>query len=209
MCSITQEVTAVISNCHHIRVPGICCWFLRHSICSHWSFQATVLLINLNIYTDQCEPIIILLVLTQQYRPRCWHFDSSYCHYTLYDTRCRKSQMRFVLSPLLLHQLRLRVFQSIFTFSHWLGHLSTILTKDEITNTVCTFTPKVVAFILKHRTPGRRDLDFTFHLKEDGDPWVKLSESRPDNLAGVVFRNRILSSFKVMLSHPDNITKRL
>ena len=38
---------------------------------------------------------------------RCWNLDSNYCR-----SRCRKSQPRFVLSPLLLHLRRLGTFQS-------------------------------------------------------------------------------------------------
>ena len=79
------------------------------SNCSHWSFEAAVLPINPNIYTDQSGPIVIynsfllLLVVIQLCSPRCWRLDSNYCR-----TRCRQSQLRFVLTPLLLH-LRLLV----------------------------------------------------------------------------------------------------
>ena len=97
---------------------GIGCWFSDHSNCSHWSFEATVLPINPNIYTDQWEPIVLyhsntLLVLIQLCSPRCWHLDSNYCH-----ARCRQSQLKFLLSLLLLH---LRTFQSdipLFTLTN-------------------------------------------------------------------------------------------
>ena len=42
-----------------------------------------------------------------RYSLRCWHLDSNYCR-----TRCRQSQLRFVLSPLLLHPRLLETFQS-------------------------------------------------------------------------------------------------
>ena len=45
-----------------------------------------------------------------------------------------------------------------------------------------------------HRALGRRNLDFTSHPNDDGEPWEPFSESRPNSLAGVVFRNRILNS---------------
>ena len=103
VCSITPETANVGSSYSHMRGPGVGCWFSYHSNCSHWSFEAAVLPINPNIYTDQWEPIVIyhsitLLVVLPLCSPRCWHLDSSYCR-----TRCRQSQLRFVLSPRLLH----------------------------------------------------------------------------------------------------------
>ena len=92
-----------------MRSPGICCWFSDHSNCSHWSFESAVLPIKPNIYIDQCEPIVIyrlitLAVVIQLCSSRCWQLDSNH-------TMCRKSQLRFVMLPLLLH-LRLKMFQS-------------------------------------------------------------------------------------------------
>ena len=80
----------------------------------------------------------------------------------------------------------------IFHCSRWLGQLSTVLTKD----TGYTFTPWVVSFTppSTDRALGRRDLDFTSHPNDDGEPWERFSESRPNSLAGVVFRNRVLNS---------------
>ena len=54
-----------------------------------------------------CTTLLLLLVLIQLCSPRCWHLDSNYCR-----TRCRQSQLRFVLSPLLLHPRLLETFQS-------------------------------------------------------------------------------------------------
>ena len=54
-----------------------------------------------------CTTLLLLLVLIQLCSPRCWHLDSYYCR-----TRCRQSQLRFVLSPLLLHPGLLETFQS-------------------------------------------------------------------------------------------------
>ena len=59
MCSITSETANVGSSYNRMRGPGIGCWFSDRSNCSHWSFEATVLSINPNIYTDQWEPIVI------------------------------------------------------------------------------------------------------------------------------------------------------
>ena len=112
MCSITPETAKVGSSYSHMRGPGIGCWFADRSNCSHWSFEAAVLPINSNIYTDQWEPIVIyhsitLLVLMQLCSTRCWHIDSNYCR-----RRCRQSRLRFVQSPLLLHLRLLGTFQS-------------------------------------------------------------------------------------------------
>ena len=43
-----------------MRGPGIGCWLSDCSNCSHWSFEAAVLPINPNIYTDQWEPIFYI-----------------------------------------------------------------------------------------------------------------------------------------------------
>ena len=59
VCSITPETTNVGSSYSHMRGPGVGCWFSCCSNCSHWSFEAAVLPINPNIYTDQWEPIVI------------------------------------------------------------------------------------------------------------------------------------------------------
>ena len=84
----------------------------------------------------------------------------------------------------------------IFHFARWLGQLSTVLTKDESPHTGYTFTPWVVSFFYspQYRALGRRDLDFTSHPNDDGEPWERFSESRPNSLAGVVFKNRVLNS---------------
>ena len=52
------ESTELSVSYSHRRSPGICHRFLSRSNCSHWSFEATVL-INPSFYTDQCEPIIM------------------------------------------------------------------------------------------------------------------------------------------------------
>ena len=111
MCPIIPETAKVGSSYSHMRGPGIGCWFSDRSNCSYWSFEAAVLLINPNIYTDQWEPTVIylsgtLLVLMQSCSPRCWHIDSNY-----FRTSCRQSQPRFVLAPLLFHLRLLGTFQ--------------------------------------------------------------------------------------------------
>ena len=83
---------------------------------SQWSLTLTITLTNenLSLYTT----VLLLLVLIQLYSTRCWHLDSNYHDYC--RTRCRQSQLRFVLSPLLLHPRLLGTLQSdipIFTLT--------------------------------------------------------------------------------------------
>ena len=105
MCSITPETANVRSSYNRMRGPGIGCWFSDSSNCSHWSLTLTFTLTseNLSLYTTH----LLWLVLIQLCRPRCWHLDSIYCH-----TKCRQSQLWFVLSPLLSHPRLLGTFQS-------------------------------------------------------------------------------------------------
>ena len=97
MSSITPETANVGSSYNRMRVPGIGCWFSDHSNCSHWSLTLTFTLTseNLSLYAT----LLLVLVLI--------HLDSNYCR-----TRCRQSQPRFVLSPLLLHPRLFGTFQS-------------------------------------------------------------------------------------------------
>ena len=69
MCSITPETVNVGSSYSHMRGPGVGYWLSDRSNCSHWSFEAAVLPINPNIYTDQWEPIVIYhsITLTGRY----------------------------------------------------------------------------------------------------------------------------------------------
>ena len=64
MCPITPETAKVARSYNCRRGPGIGCWFSDRSNCIHWSFEATVLPINPNIYTDQWEPIVIYHSIT-------------------------------------------------------------------------------------------------------------------------------------------------
>ena len=90
---------------NRMRGPGIGCWFSDRSNCSHWSLTLTLTMTseNRSLYAT----LLLLLVLIQLCSPRCWHLDSNYC-----CIRCRQSQLRFVLSPLLLHPRLLGTFQS-------------------------------------------------------------------------------------------------
>ena len=63
-CSVTAETVNVGSSYSHMRGPGVGCWLSDRSNCSHWSFEAAVLPINPNIYTDQWEPIVIYHSIT-------------------------------------------------------------------------------------------------------------------------------------------------
>ena len=64
MCSITRERANVCRSCNCMQDPDIGCWFSDRSNCSHWSFEAAVLPINPNIYTDQWEPIVMYHSIT-------------------------------------------------------------------------------------------------------------------------------------------------
>ena len=118
MCSITPETTNVGSSFNRMRGPGIGCWVSDSFNCSHRSLTLTFTLTseNLSLYTT----LLHLLVLIQLCSLRCWHLDSNYCR-----TRCRQSQLRFVLSPLILHPRLLGTFQSdipLFTLTWQVKH---------------------------------------------------------------------------------------
>ena len=74
-------------------------------LCCRLTLTFTLTSENLSLCTTLL--ILLLLVLIQLCRPRCWHLDFNFCR-----TRCRQSQLRFVLSPLLLHPRLLETFQS-------------------------------------------------------------------------------------------------
>ena len=73
MCSITPETANVCSSYNRMRGPGMGCWFSDRSNCSHWSFEAAVLPINPNIYTDQWEPFVM------------YHSITFYFYWSLYN----------------------------------------------------------------------------------------------------------------------------
>ena len=75
------------------------------SLCCRLTLTFTLTSENLSLCTTLL--LLLLLVLIQLCSPRCWHLDSNYCR-----TRWRQSQLRFVLSPLLLHPRLLETFQS-------------------------------------------------------------------------------------------------
>ena len=120
---------------------GIYHWSSDLSNCSHWSFEAAMLPINPNIYTDQCEPIIIyhsipILTVIQLCSPWCWHL-ADYCR-AMCNNRCWD-----LCCP---HCYRICIcwvsFSRIHRFLLWLGQLSTVLTKDGSPHTDYTFTPE-------------------------------------------------------------------
>ena len=126
--------------------PGLGCWFLDHSNCSHWSFEAAMLPIKPNIYTDQWEPSLYTTLLFY------WSLYNYAAHaagvltpftvvqgvdnhsWGLYCRRC------YCICVCWGRPCR------IFHFSRWLGQLRTVLTKDESPHTGYTFTPWVVSF---------------------------------------------------------------
>ena len=173
-----------------MRGPGIGCWFSNCFNWSHSSFEAVVLPIKPNIYIDLWEPIVIhhfitLLVFIQPCSPRC----TNYCR-----TRCRQSQLRFELSPLLFRLLLLGTSQSditLFTLTWPAKHNPN--QGWEATPRLHLYPLGGVFYSSYHSALGRRDLNFTSHLNDDGRPWERFSESRPNSLTGVVFRNRVLN----------------
>ena len=74
-------------------------------LCCRLTLAFTLTSENLSLCTTPL--LLLLLVLIQLCSPRCWRLDSNYCR-----TRCRQSQLRFVLSPLLLHPRLLETFKS-------------------------------------------------------------------------------------------------
>ena len=104
MCSLTPETANVGSS--YNRGPGIGCWFSDCSNCSHWSLTLTFTQTSgsLSLYTT----LLLWLLLIQLCSPGCWHLDSNY-----WSTRCRQSQLRFVLSPLQLHLRLLGTFVDV------------------------------------------------------------------------------------------------
>ena len=66
---MTLETVNVGSSYSHMRGSGVACWLSDRSNCIHWSFEAAVLPIYPNIYTDQWEPILIYhsITLTGRY----------------------------------------------------------------------------------------------------------------------------------------------
>ena len=92
------QVSAVDSQTVATVVTGV-----SKTLCCRLTLKYTLTSENLSLYTT----LLLLLVLIQLCCPRCWHLDSHYCR-----TRCRQSQLRFVLSPLTLHLRLLESFQS-------------------------------------------------------------------------------------------------
>ena len=87
-------------------------------LCCRFTLTFTLTSENLSLCTTLLR--LLSLVLIQLCSPRCWHLDSNYCR-----TRCRQSQLRFVL-PLLLHPRLLETFQSdipLFTLTWPAKHI--------------------------------------------------------------------------------------
>ena len=156
--------------------PGLCQAHMC-SNCSHWSFTLTFTLTSENLAL--CTTLLLLLVL-----------DSNYC-----CTRCIQLPLAFVLSLLLLHPRLLATFQSdiqLFTLTWPAKHSPNQGWKS--THRLHLYPLGGVFYSPQHRALGRRDLEFTSHPNDDGEPWERFSQSIPNNLAGVVFMNRVLNS---------------
>ena len=99
------EVQVSIADSHTVAtvVTGV-----SKPFCCRLTLTFTLTSENLFLYTI----VLFLLVIIQLCSPRCWHLDSNYC-----CTRCRQSQLRFVLSPLLLHLRLLGTDIPLFTFT--------------------------------------------------------------------------------------------
>ena len=67
----------------------------------------------------------------------------------------------------------------IFHFSGWLGQLSSPNQGWESTHRLHLYPLGGVFYSPQHRALGRRDLNFTSHPNDDGEPWERFSESRP------------------------------
>ena len=144
-------------------------WHCKNIVITFWThflhIFAILLPIKPNIYTDQWEPIIIYYSFTYrviiQLCPRCWYLDSNYCL-----TRCRQSQLGFVLSQLLLHLRLLGTFQSD------IPHFMLTRPAKHIPNQGWESThrlhlyPLGSVFYPPHRALAGRDVDFTSHPKE-------------------------------------------
>ena len=121
MCSITPETANVCSSYNRMQGPCIGCSFSDRSKCSHWSYKATVLLMNPNIYTDQWEPIVMyhsitftfLLVLIQL----CMSLESNAIYHW------PSARLESILKPL-LHLYRMVLHHSYTAFIKTRGNPS-------------------------------------------------------------------------------------
>ena len=139
MCSITPETANVCSSYSHMRGPGIGCWFSDRSNCSHSSFKDTVLPIypNISLTSDSLSSYTSLLLYWSLYNCAAYAADIltpttavqgvDIHSWGLYCRRCYCICVCWGRSS------------RIFHFSHWLGQLSSVLTKDESPHTGNTF----------------------------------------------------------------------
>ena len=149
----------MVGSYSHVRGPGFCFWFSDRFNCSHWSFEATVLPINPDIWIDSWESIVIYHYINLSLYNYNWHLDSCYCR-----TRCRHTQLRVVLSP--LHLPLLGTFQSDiprFTLI-WVAKHSPNQGRES-THRLHLHPLGDVLYSISHRALHGRDLDFTSHLK--------------------------------------------
>ena len=196
-CLITPETVNVGSSYSHIRGPGVGYWLSDRSNCSHWSLEPAVLPINPNIYTDQWEPIVI------------YHYITLTGRYTTMQPTLLTSSLQLVLVAQGVdnHSWGLYCrrcycicvcwsFQSdipLFTLTRPAKHSPN--QGWESTHRLHLYPLGGVFYSPLHRLLSRRDLDFfTSQPMDDGEPWERFSKSRPNSLAGVVFRNRVLNS---------------
>ena len=130
MSSITPETVNVGSSYSHMRGPGVGCWLSDRFNCSHWSFEATVLPSNPNIYTDRWEPIVIyhFITLTGRYTTMQPTLLTSWIQILSYKVQTITAEVFTVAAAIVFASVDRS--SQIFHFSHWLGQLSTVLTKD-------------------------------------------------------------------------------
>ena len=116
VCSITSQPTSAVaiatcevqvSAADSHTVPTVATGVSK-PLCCRLTLTFTLTSENLSLYIT----LLLLLVVIQLCSPRCWHLDSNYCR-----TRCRQSQLRFVLPPLLLH-LRLLIIPVGYSTFH-------------------------------------------------------------------------------------------
>ena len=99
---------------------------------------------------------VILLVVIRLCNQRCWHLDSNNCR-----TRCRQSQLTFVLSPLILYLRLLGMFQSNIPF------FTLTWPAKQRPNQGREFTHRFHLYPMGgvfYVSIGRRDFDFRYHL---------------------------------------------
>ena len=152
--------------------------------------------VKANIWMGNCVCITQVLMNIYLFQSRC-----AACRLTLTFTLTGENLSLYI--TLLLY----------WSFYNYTAHAADILTPTTIVQWVdnhswCLYCRRCYCLCVRRgrssrifhlsRWHGRRDLDFTSFPKDDGEPWERFSESRPNSLADVVFSNQVLN-----LGHPS------